>query len=323
MNGINIVASNKEPNSNTGYWTYQETTFLLKFISYHCKDLKNEKNQTWKLISNELKLKGFSRSNHECIKKWNELRHAFNRNRNQPNSKKIKFLFYDEIELIFKTSPELVENEDLDDVVHKKLLVKSLKGKHIWEYEETILFLRVIKEANIAKLEKKEKWEFIVEVLNCKGYNVTMGNCQSKWRNLVRAYLKVCTDLKQGGEVTTKFLFFDQMNDLIGNRGNEILNIDEKAEIRLEIDKSCSSDLNEEPEEPDLEDDYDNEVNTSPLNSPFVLNEKQFCEYIKLKKQEYKRKDKRHAEKMEVLKEKNNLQKRKLDLLEIYLKNKK
>lgn len=130
---------------------------------------------------------------------------------------------------------------------------------------------------------------------------------RNKWNSLNKSYRKAKDMKSKSGRAPSRFMFFEQLDEILGNSPSNSCNHSINSENITSEDPSCSV----TPEPPN------NETNTTTTGSAKKRNLRR--EYLDFQKEQSEKKQKRHEEKMKIEREKIEIEKRKLELLERFL----
>lgn len=245
-----------------------------------------------------------------------------------------------------------IENETIQEC-------KNNDSKQVisWSYDKTIALINSMStHCSDFDHPKKRKhiFDHICNDLISQGFLATELMVQNKWKSLTRSYNKAKDTKIRTGQGPPRFMFFDTMDEILGNKptqnckhslnsqnvesnskkNNGEIPIKEKVgeiPIKENVEKQGRSSYqnvynddknnNVEVQESSYQ-DVPAEPTTNAKNSRKRLSEnKMKLELINLKTEEYKKRQKRHDEKIEIQKEKLKIEKKKLVLLEQYLRS--
>ncbi|KAG5877219.1 hypothetical protein JTB14_036427 [Gonioctena quinquepunctata] len=188
--------------------------------------------------------------------------------------------------------------------------------------------------------KRKHIFEHVANDLISAGFSVDSKIVQNKWKGLLRSYTKAKDTKNRTGQGPSRFLFYEIIDDIVGNQPknscHHSLNsldttvladtgIEEpNLELKERNDKS-HGEMGELPEVEAVGTEEEKNPSEELINSNKRrkrVSEKQLKkEYIDLKREEYTRRQKRHAEKYLMEQERNEIERKKLTVLEEYLKN--
>lgn len=185
----------------------------------------------------------------------------------------------------------------------------SSSERNVWSYSATVALINSM-ETHFEDLSHATKKKYVFsnvsnDILSL-GHKYNAGECNTKWKTLVRSYKTIKDKKAKTGRAQTRFMFFELIDNILGDKPtNQCLH-------SLE-----SSAPQEESEEEKKETD---EVVNIHSESKERKRKRTSENCIKLKEKEYMKKEQRHRERMEVEQSKLETEKRKIALLEQLLK---
>lgn len=213
---------------------------------------------------------------------------------------------------------------------------QSTRMTNIWSYHQTVCLIKSMGTfyndfSDVRK--RKHIFENVANDLISHGFSVDPKLVQNKWKGLLRSYSKAKDTKNRTGQGPSRFLFYEIIDDIVGhhpkNSCNHSLNILETSEIDREYVESSSEIVNvQNSEEQEVESSNNVEKfneehpnSTRKKRSRFSGKQNQ-KDYMELKREEYKKRQKRHEERCLLETERNETEKKRLAILEEYLKNK-
>jgi len=116
-------------------------------------------------------------------------------------------------------STDFNSNENVDG----ENMIPECSEKFTWGYNDTLVLISAVEshyeELNHPK-KRKYAWENISNELLSQNILVSKPACSKKWQNILRTY-KSCKDSKkQTGRGSTRFLFYDKMDEFLRQKPN-------------------------------------------------------------------------------------------------------
>lgn len=140
----------------------------------------------------------------------------------------------------------------------------------------------------------------------------TAAQCQIKWKTLLRSYKNHKDNTKQTGRGQSRFLFFDEMEDLLGSKPSTSCNhVVESSQLEenIEVNVPQSEEVQDTEVCTHVSENVDEQKPQPKKRKTQTITER----YVMLKKVEYEKKEARHRERLEV-------ENKKVSLLEKYVK---
>lgn len=194
----------------------------------------------------------------------------------------------------------------------------ALKSVNVWSYDQTLHLINSM-ENNVKDLNNPKKRKFVFEhVTNdliSHGYTLSVQSVQNKWKSLTRSYSKAKDNKNLSGRGPTRFLFFDALENILGEKPTNACNHSINSIVKR-VDKKIPESNCVEAEAETSGPPIIIEENEAPTVKNKMGSNKLKKEYLEMKKEEYKKKDLRHKEKMAIEKERLEIDKRKMSLLE-------
>lgn len=213
--------------------------------------------------------------------------------------------------------------------------------------------------SNVKK--RKNVFENISNDLLSKGFSVNALMCKTKWKSLVRSYSAAIDNKSKTGRGPSRFQFFDEMDDILGKKpsqkchhtldtsDNSLDETSKENNLKGALMSKTGTDLNkketfntstgeascsnwEETPNPNKEENpntnrEDCEVPAKNKKCSEAAKNKRkrknYEDYIKERRLDQDRKDRRHQERMALEREKLEIEKEKVKLFKKYLEEKK
>jgi len=148
---------------------------------------------------------------------------------------------------------------------------------------------------------RRDVWNKIHQDVTYKGVNVSVQECQNKWKNLIRTYKECC---KMKNKDNMRFRYYNEMSDFFGGESAFLKEHDyNKSKLTLMPlfgDSSLAS---------------TSKCNPTVTFPPICFTDRQFIEYTNMKRDEYSARQKRHEEEMAIRKQELDIQKKKLEVM--------
>ncbi|CAG9822814.1 unnamed protein product [Phaedon cochleariae] len=186
--------------------------------------------------------------------------------------------------------------------------------------------------------KRKHIFENVANDLISARYTVDPKHVQNKWKGLLRSYTKAKDIKNSTGQGPSRFFFYEMIDDIVGNHPknsctHSLNSLDtpivadgenEDPDLEMERNDQNSTEIEKQLEEdPPSKEKSCGQNNFSPSKKRKRISEKQLKkEYVDLKREEFTKRQKRHEEKILIEKERNEIDKKKLSVLEEYLQNK-
>lgn len=219
-----------------------------------------------------------------------------------------------------------IEGRHEENIEDNSLDLLSSSGQVIWSYDQTICLIDSMA-VHMSDLndprKRKNVFENIANDLLSAGYTITATHAQNKWKSLTRSYKKAKDTKNRTGQGPSRFLFFDKIEDILGNKPSNkcshsvnSMDIENKQPETKQLDKnieilpgtSTDSELTENTE------------NKKRKKSVEKIDKKHILE---LKKEEHKKKQIRHEELIALERERLAIERQKLHVIEQFLAQKK
>ncbi|CAH1110835.1 unnamed protein product [Psylliodes chrysocephalus] len=209
-------------------------------------------------------------------------------------------------------------------------LIASACGRTVVSDSSAVSFINALLKGKDNHLKCSGSNDSITNDLNSSGFTKPVNAIQNKWKSPMRSYTKCKDNRNRTGQGPSRFLCYERIDDFVGdkpqNECSHSINSLEDSESDVTVE-NIEDEENIQPEsinkntEPGITENADGNMQEKYTNSQDHhkkrLSEKQIKkEYFEIKKEEYKKRQIRHEEKMQV-------EKRKLDLLEIFIQEKK
>lgn len=212
---------------------------------------------------------------------------------------------------------------------------QNTKITNVWSYNQTVHLIKSMStfysDFNDPR-KRKHIFENISNDLISAGYTVDSKMVQAKWKGLLRSYTKAKDNKNRTGQGPSRFLFYEIIDDIVGNLpknscSHSLNTLDTPETFNRENEEPLTEC---ESEETNLEVEFQNNENKSIKEQQETrqenkkrkrLSENQIKkEYIDLRREEYEKRQKRHEEKCLLERERNEIDRRKVEILEEYLK---
>ncbi|CAH1101676.1 unnamed protein product [Psylliodes chrysocephalus] len=228
---------------------------------------------------------------------------------------------------------ENVSRESLPSCSNTKIM-------NIWSYQQTTQLISSMAsyypDFNDPR-QRKHIFEHIANDLISAGFEVNDQMVMRKWKSLLRSYNKAKDNKNRTGRGPSKFLFYESIDEVVGNQpknkcDHSLNSLD--VTVENEGSQSVPEEINDIDDNGVEEEHGCEEINrtvnqngeknaVSPEKKKRRLSDKQIKkEYVEMKKKEYEKRQKRHDDKMKIETERNELERRKVMLLEKYLSGK-
>lgn len=207
---------------------------------------------------------------------------------------------------------------------------KKIGEKENWSKDEALALIDSYKSRQDEFQSAKRRthvWENISEDLLCVDVRRSAKSCQVKWKNMVRTYKAVRGNFNRTGRGTSKFLFFNEMDDLMGDKLPCAV---EEIEI-LEPEYYFESDAGfVDSRIPSNTEEVTQKRKRGTSRGEFSKLKKALCtknEYfqrkIQIAEEESKKKEEREERKLLLIQRQLDIEERKVKVLEAYLAAKK
>lgn len=189
--------------------------------------------------------------------------------------------------------------------------VEQPSDRHVWQYAETVMLIRSVEshfeEFSYPK-KRKHVFENVSNDLLSEGCVVSANNCQTKWKSLNRSYSVAKDNKNKTGRGPSRFQFFEEMDAILGTKPSN------HCEHTLEsLDNSDVVDVVEtEQTEPEISEEESKSKKKKRMRTNYEG-------YLMEKEKIQEKKNKRHADRMEIEKMKLEVEKEKINLLKQYL----
>ncbi|KAF2899660.1 hypothetical protein ILUMI_06520 [Ignelater luminosus] len=320
-------------------WTDEGTKLLLTLYKQvepllGSKQIRSKKRM-WENISAEMNNAGFSYTAEQVENRFKTLIRAY-RKVNQSETMLTKLprtcIYQEEMDaILLKNSVKLAgdsveiqyeqedsnEDAELDDETDDLFdTINDSEKKNDWDEKASKLLLSLYKKKKpfIEKRKfksKKEMWENIAAEINKRNYMFSGGQVENRFKTLLRGYKKV---LKEGNKKKL-FIYQDELDEIFVEDDDlfpEIISGSERKSLRKQVLERLGMEVDDIDEHIGKEDEsLSQEENTSTLS---ILKEIR-NELINAEK----RAAERHYDLVKLLKEANEIQRRKTDLIEKYV----
>ncbi|XP_031341096.1 uncharacterized protein LOC116181896 [Photinus pyralis] len=175
------------------------------------------------------------------------------------------------------------------------------KGGNVWSYQATVDLIHAM---NVHKddlnhpLKRKHVYEHICNDMLSSGHNITEVMARNKWKSLCRSYSKAKDNRNRTGQAPARFLFFDLMDDVLGDKPTN------NCQHSINSNNAPLTDLtNSESTEQPIVAETDEHVASESEKKTKASAKTSLVEYIKLKREECKAKKQRHEERLKMQQE--------------------
>ncbi|KAK4871595.1 hypothetical protein RN001_015719 [Aquatica leii] len=187
---------------------------------------------------------------------------------------------------------------------------QNSKTNYAWKYNQVVELIKSMSshmdDLNHPK-KRKQVFEHVANDLLSLQFEVTSVMVQNKWNSLLKSYRKVKDNQNRTGRGPSRFNFFELMDEVLGSKPtNSCSHSNNSSTPESSNQSSCST--------PTPESSDQNFVKKAPKQQKLKR------DYRDYKREELVNKQKRHEQKLALEREKIQLETRKLDLLEKYLK---
>lgn len=163
---------------------------------------------------------------------------------------------------IIFSSTRKASNSKINNKCDFNFLETESFNNELWSYDAVLALLSSmsthIEELNHPK-KKKNVFSNISNDLLSKKFCYTEKACYNKWRSLLRSYKTTKDKMKSTGQGVTRFLFFNQIDELVGDKpsnssgntlesstiANTTVSTDADTETDTQIETECNSQNNQ------------------------------------------------------------------------------
>lgn len=212
------------------------------------------------------------------------------------------------------------DSDDDDKTGGGKCSTMQQDRRYNWTYDETLLLIKSYAshedERSHPKL-RQHMWDNIVNDMISHGYNSTKELCTAKWSNLQRSY-KHAKDLSRNqtktGRAPTKFLFFDVMDEFLGNKPSNS-SPHTMGSLKKKIPQSDTNNNSEESGDKNMDD-------AVKAKKQRVSRKKKSSHFVDQAKENRDLKMQRHNERMALEEARLEVERQKIKLMKVYLQEK-